>query len=258
MYTTDKEAIRSNMIRIYELIAANSPLASVVKSSTFVRMDSEVNHPMFNRVLDYKVSKDIDPAEEMKSIMESYESRGVLGFWLTYSHDSDPAIAEALAANGLVKRGAMSGMSLSLANWSYQSPEISGLEIRLAQSERDFEDFKEVFSGGFGVSDLCYQLFVGDSRHEPSFRFHVAYVNALPACSVMTYLDGDVRASMPSQLWSSAAEWGSAEQRSPTPCARRRPWAPSSRSFKPVRWAKACIKNLVTKKNCSLTSIHVN
>ncbi|GJM70795.1 hypothetical protein HMSSN036_30110 [Paenibacillus macerans] len=192
MYTTDKEAIRSNMIRIYELIAANSPLASVVKSSTFVRMDSEVNHPMFNRVLDYKVSKDIDPAEEMKSIMESYESRGVLGFWLTYSHDSDPAIAEALAANGLVKRGAMSGMSLSLANWSYQSPEISGLEIRLAQSERDFEDFKEVFSGGFGVSDLCYQLFVGDSRHEPSFRFHVAYVNALPACSVMTYLDGDV------------------------------------------------------------------
>lgn len=134
--------------------------------------------------------------EEVRAIVDTYRARGKRCSWLTYSHEPDEVLEEALAASGLVKGGSMLGMSLMLHGWKYESPTLPDVEIRRIHSAEEFEGYKQVLAGGYEVAEplasLFNQVFVDDPRRAASFCFYLAYFNGKPAGTVQIFTEGSV------------------------------------------------------------------
>lgn len=189
------DAIRENMILAFEHLSNNNPCMKFERTQTVCRVETDIPYPIFNRVFDYQASKNIDIAADVKSIANSYHKRGMKCGWHIYSHDRDEAVIEALHTNAFVNVGSMSGMSLSLEGWEIKNAEVPGLKIRTIHTDEELEIFKRVFIAEYQLPDTVAEavtrIFAYDDEGK-STRYYLAYLNDVPASTLMTFSQGDI------------------------------------------------------------------
>ncbi|MBW7453666.1 GNAT family N-acetyltransferase [Paenibacillus sepulcri] len=189
------EAIRENMILAFEHLSHNNPRMKFERTLTACRVETDIPYPIFNRVFDYQASKEIDVAEDVKAIADSYHKRRMKCSWHIYSHDRDEAVIEALHANAFVNVGSMSGMSLSLEGRAIKNAEVPGLQIRTIHTNEELEIFKQVFIAEYQLTDevaeAATRIFAYDQERK-STRYYLGYLNEMPVSTLMTFSQGDV------------------------------------------------------------------
>lgn len=188
-------AIRTNLLSTFDYFSTNNPLTWFKRTPTITRMESDVPFTLFNGVFDFNKSDQTDVAAEIMAITESYHERGMKCLWYTYSHDSDPAVIEALKSNGYVHTGKMTGMSLSLENGKFQIKEVPGLEIQTIHNEQEFDLFRQTFIAEYGLCEELEASVVRIFADDPDGKaeYYVAYLDDAAVGTLMTYGEDDIK-----------------------------------------------------------------
>ncbi|NBD25260.1 GNAT family N-acetyltransferase [Paenibacillus glycinis] len=192
-----QDRIRDNMILAYERLGALSGKSTFVQTDRVQRFESDIPFGLFNGVFTYTYSGEADPAEEIKSLADLYRERGRKLAWVTYSHEPDDVIDKALAANDFKQVDSISGMALSLENWSSEEAGIPGLEVRAIREPREIAQYRKVILAGFGIpeqmADLFSQVFVdGPNADTAVIQHYLAYLDGNPVTTITTFTQGDV------------------------------------------------------------------
>lgn len=189
--------IRENIIRAYEKLSIVSQVYTFVQTERTQRFESDIAYGLFNSVFTYTRSEEEDPVEEMKSIASLYHERGQKLAWLTYSHEQDDVMNQALVANNFNQVGSISGMALSLEKWTSELPDIPGLEVRAIRAPQEIEQYRKVILEGFNVpeqmADIFCKVFVdGPNQDTTTFQHYLTYMNGEPVTTITTFTEGEV------------------------------------------------------------------
>ncbi|RED66336.1 GNAT family N-acetyltransferase [Cohnella lupini] len=191
-----KEAILENMIQTFERLSSNSPYANFSRYDNCARIESELPLTIFNRVFDYKAPNDdkIDATRQVKSIIDSYQDRGVKCVWHTYSHTQDEDLNDTLISNGFKSGGTMSGMAVDLGEKEINRSNVPGLRIVTVHTDEELEMFKRVFVAEYGLPDELANAFTEAFAYDPEgqMQYFLAYLNEVPVGTAMTFSTGEV------------------------------------------------------------------
>lgn len=195
--STMQNLIVTNMIRAYERLSQISQVFTFVETKSTQRFESEISYGLFNSVLSYKRSEEIDPVEDIKSIKSLYHNRGQKLAWLTASHEQDDVINQALAANQFNQVGMISGMGLILEGWRSDLPEMPGLDVRAVREPHDIDEFRKVILEGYNVpeqmADVFSKVFVdGPNQDTTTIQHYLAYLNGVSLTTLTTFTEEEV------------------------------------------------------------------
>ncbi|RED56616.1 GNAT family N-acetyltransferase [Cohnella lupini] len=196
MTSNMKNLIVENYFRAYERMSMWSGMFSFVQTERIQRCESDISFGLVNSVLTYKRSETKDPIDEIKEIEASYTEKGQKLYWLTYSHEPDEIVEEALLANQFQSIEEMTGFGLSLENWSSEL-HISGFEVRAVRTEAELETYRKIVLSGFGIphdsAEIFSKIFVdGPYRDKVSIQHYVAYMEGEPVTTVTTFKEEGV------------------------------------------------------------------
>ncbi|SFJ70570.1 Acetyltransferase (GNAT) domain-containing protein [Paenibacillus sp. UNC496MF] len=195
--TSIQERIKQNMIAMRERMSGVCPRIVFERTPRAIRHQSDLPHPVYNRVLAYSGTSPEDVLDDVGRLSERYRARKVPFTWLTWPHDPGAAsLAEALAAHGLDKVDEVSGMSLSLAGWTYEGPAIPGFTVRPIRTRAEMAWFREIVPDRFGFHGEAADVLVrineaaAMGRH-PAFRHYVGFADGRPAAAATAFRDGE-------------------------------------------------------------------
>ncbi|SFI37306.1 Ribosomal protein S18 acetylase RimI [Paenibacillus sp. UNC496MF] len=195
--TTIPETIKRNMIRTLEHMSLSSPRIVFERTPRAIRYESDLPHPLYNRVIAYEGADEAGADADIGAIAKRYRERGLPLSWLTWSHDRDAAgLARALEAHGFKKAGVMTGMSLPLADWTPDVPAPAGMDIRPVRTESDFAWLEDVILPAFGLEGEAGEVFmrinkIAGTGEDAAFRHYVGFLDGGPAGAATAVHDGE-------------------------------------------------------------------
>jgi len=152
-----------------------------------------VEFPPFNPVTRTVIP--IDSADRMiGETLARFRTRGVPMLWLVAPSSEPVDLAQRLEAHGLACSERVPGMALDLGAAPEPSSAQPTGDVRLVRRENQLDDFMDVFSLGFGLSEAATagfaQIFRGPGRE--AYRRYVAYEEDRPVAVASLFLDGGV------------------------------------------------------------------
>ena len=195
--TNNSEIIKRNLIRAMKQMSDASPRIAFEMTPQAIRYETDLPHPLFNRVISYSGMESAGAAADIAAIAAHYRAAGLPFSWLTWLHDAEAAkLKLALEREGLARAGGMTGMALSLADWTYDTPTIPNFEIRSIRTASDLVWFEEVVLPAFGLQGEAGALFMqmnarsGIGEHA-ACRHYVGFADGRPAGAATAFLDGE-------------------------------------------------------------------
>ncbi|WP_181907231.1 GNAT family N-acetyltransferase [Cohnella lupini] len=184
------------MIYAISQLANFSPRIVLGRTPQAIRIESDLAHPLYNRVVTYQGALSGNALDELGKLADDYRARKVPFTWLTWPQDDDVAdLEQALEAIGLIKVEDMSGMSLSLTDWTYVAPAIPGFvikQIRAPSEMKWFKDIPSVFGLDGEAGDVFVQICEAAAFGENAvFRHYVGFLDGKPAAAVTAIQDGE-------------------------------------------------------------------
>ncbi|SFS62355.1 GNAT family N-acetyltransferase [Paenibacillus sp. BC26] len=196
--TNMPEKIKQNVIFSRVQLSLVSQRIMVEQTRELMRYESDLTHPLYNSVIAYhQPLSDKDTKEDIERLINGYQARKVPFTWLTWSHDADHAnLAQALAENGLKKVDSLSGMSVSLPDWTYISPAIHGLNIKPIRTRAEMNWFREIVLPVFGFEGEAGEALVQISEdaafgENAAFRHYIGFMDGQPVAAATAIHDGD-------------------------------------------------------------------
>lgn len=192
--TNIQNQIVEHHIRARNKIGSLSGVSTFIKTERLQRFESDI--PNLNAVFSYQRSEAKEPVEEIKEIASSYHERGHKVTWFTYSHEPDKIIVQALTANKFISLSSMTGMALSLENWS-SDWDIPDFETRAIRSPKELERFTKVLLAGFDIpeqmSDTFCKIYIdGPHQDHETMQHYLAYVDGEPVTALTTFTEHGV------------------------------------------------------------------
>lgn len=191
------EKIKQNMINIMGQMSNNSPRIDLERTQQVIRNESDISHPLYNRVIAYEGTLSGNALDDIGRVADYYRARSVPFTWLTWSQDDNVAnITQALETIGLKKVDDMSGMSLSLTDWTYDAPAIPGLAIEPIRTPSEMNWFKDIVLPVFELKEEAGDVFVQVCEaaafcENAVFRHYVGFMDGEPAAAVTAFHDGE-------------------------------------------------------------------
>ena len=162
-----------------------------------IRIEADIPHPLCNRVIAYQGPLSGNGLDDIGGFADYYRARKCLFTWLTWPHDDDAAeLTQALEAIGLEKVDEISGMSLSLTDWTYEAPSIPGFVIEPIRTPSEMNRFRDIVPSVFGLEGEAGEVFVQISEaaafcENAVFRHYVGFLDGEPAAAVTAVHDGE-------------------------------------------------------------------
>ncbi|NBD27023.1 GNAT family N-acetyltransferase [Paenibacillus glycinis] len=195
--TNIPEEIKQNMIYALEQMSIACPRICFDRTPRATRYESDLLHPLFNRVIAFEEASSEYASTEINAIADRYRSRKAPFSWLTWSHEAAvDELALILEENGLRKAGNLFGMSLSLVDWTYNAPYISGFDIQPIRTKSEFAWFKEIVLPAFGLQGEAGDVFMQTNEaagigERAVYKHYVGLLNGLPAGAATAIQDGE-------------------------------------------------------------------
>lgn len=193
--TSNAEKIKQNLIFTMEKMSQVSPCIVMERTPQMIRYESNLSHPLYNRVITYYGALYEGALDEIGSIAARYKTRKVPFTWLTWSHDSGVVeLSHVLEANGLKKVDEILGMSLSLIDWTYDTQMIPGLDIKPIRTSTEMNWFRDIVPTVFEMDGEAGEVLVKISqavaiRENPTFHHYIGFINGKPVAAVTAVHD---------------------------------------------------------------------
>ncbi|MFC4810525.1 GNAT family N-acetyltransferase [Paenibacillus sp. GCM10023250] len=195
--TSIQERIKHNMIVMREHMSGVCPRIVFERTPRVIRYESDLPHPVYNRVIAYSAAASEDVQGDVGCIAERYRTRKVPFTWLTWEHDAGAAgLTKALAAHGLNKVDEVSGMSLSLTGWTHEEPAIPGFTVRPVRTQAEMAWFRQIVPPIFGFQGEAADVLVRINEAaaiggNPAFRHYAGFVDGQLAAIATAVRDGE-------------------------------------------------------------------
>jgi len=192
--TEGREArIRANEENLFGLIESlvGSPHVEVTRDGIALRTLSEVPHPLFNSVLDARLSeRNVDAT--VVGILAPYVDRGVPMTWWTTPSTRPADLPKVLERNGLVPVANAPCMSLDLHEWKDDVEPIAGFRIERVWNRSLASDWSRAVRVSFGFPDFAIEAYTeamiqfGFGPDAP-FEHWVGYLDGTPVASASLF-----------------------------------------------------------------------
>lgn len=154
---------------------------------------SGIDFPPLNAVT--RTAIPIDSADRIiGETLARFRARGAPMLWLVTPSSEPVDLAQRLEAHGLVCSERAPGMALELRAAPEPATTRPQSDVRLVRSEKQLDDFMDVFAQGFGLSDAATagfaQVFRGPARE--MHRHYVAYESDRPVAVASLFNDGEI------------------------------------------------------------------
>ncbi|SDX89695.1 GNAT family N-acetyltransferase [Paenibacillus sp. CF384] len=190
MTSIRKELIVDNYVKAYEQLSKCSGMFTFVQEDRIQRCESNIPLGPINSVLTYQRSETKDPIDEVKELEDAYAAEGRKLIWLTYSHQPDELVEQALQVNEFQSIEEMTGFGLLLEDWT-SDLFIHGLDVRPVQSEAELESYRALALAGFEIpdnmADIFSKIFVDGPTQDKAFHHYVAYMEGEPVTTLTTF-----------------------------------------------------------------------
>lgn len=191
-----QDIIVKNLIRAYTRLAELSHLFTFIETDRTQRFESDIPFGLFNSVVAYTRAEEVAPSEEIESIKALYHSRGQKMQWLTYSHQRDEVIDQALELNDLKPAGVIAGLGLSLEGWQSDLPDMLGFEVRVVREPHELEAFRATILAGYNIpetmAEIFCKVFVDGPAQDATIQHYLAYLDGVPVTTLTTFIEGDI------------------------------------------------------------------
>lgn len=195
--TSIPEKIRQNMICTREIMSLVSPRILMERTPQMIRHESDIIHPVYNSIIAYHGAVSEEALVDIRTIAEHYRIRRIPFTWLSWSHDANADdLTKALEENGLSKVDDITGMSLSLIDWSHEAPAIPGFVIKPIRTASEMFYFRDIVPPVFRLDgeagDVLVQICEAAAFGEnPKYRHYVGFLNGEPAAVATAVHEGD-------------------------------------------------------------------
>ncbi|MDR6551014.1 GNAT family N-acetyltransferase [Paenibacillus qinlingensis] len=186
----EHEQIKRNFIYSMEEMSRVSPHIVMERTPQMIRYESNLAHPLFNRVITYHGALSEDGIDEIGRIANDYIARKTPFTWLTWSHDANvEVLGHVLQAKGLNKVDEMSGMSLELRNWNYEKKVIPGFVIKPILSSSEMGWFRDIVPSVFEVNGEIGEVFGQISEdvalgENAAYRHYIGILDGQPVAAL--------------------------------------------------------------------------
>ncbi|RED66337.1 GNAT family N-acetyltransferase [Cohnella lupini] len=193
-----QEQIKKNMYFSMEQVSILNPRMVMEQTPRVLRYESDLlTIPLGNQVISYQGALSADGVNDIHKLIDRYQSKKLPFSWLIWSHDVGAEdLKPVLEARGMQKVDELAGMSLSLNNWKYNAPSISGFEIKPIRTKAEMDWFRQVVPTSFGFNEEDGKAFADITEsaafsENTVFQHYIGFMDGQPATGVTALTDGE-------------------------------------------------------------------
>jgi len=139
--------IEENMMSYWSWVYS-SPISRVENEPEFLRLSSDVPHPMCNYVFRSRFPSQ-DVGTRIEEVMGYFKSRNLPMSWIVGPCCQPPNLGEQLASHGLVLETEVVGMMIDLKKLNEDLPATEGVTIKKVANDEDMQQYLKPFGIGF-------------------------------------------------------------------------------------------------------------